>query len=348
MPDLSQIKPAGMPSLPARQNSFVVEYVKDFNATRAAERAGYANPAYGNTLLEEDDVQAMIHWFIGEMRHDAQINAEWVLWEAVDNHRIARQQGNLSASNTALKLVGQLASIDAFAASKVEHSLDDEVVERLNRGRERARLVDGQDSHSSPKAFDGQQGGTNPDDSSAESGAQTGDSDVVAVLQAGRDGEGDLEAGVSDEPGSDRTPDSQSPDTQVPDYEDQSIDGSESMSVQVSDSEESPERPERPHGAVERDQVVDFQENFQGEGPIDDGGTERPGTPHKFPWVAGGENNLSPHESDNPINKDSGQQCDTSEKPSEGPTGLIHQKPPKGMPTPSFREGPEDDEPSFL
>lgn len=147
MDDLSKVKPIDMPVLQGKRNFFVVEYVKDFNAARAAERAGYANPAYGNALLEEEDVQALIHWYIDETKKDAKISAEWVMWEAVDNHRIARQQGNLSASNAALKLIGQLTSVDAFAAEKVTHSLDEDVVDRLTRGRERARLVDGTDSH---------------------------------------------------------------------------------------------------------------------------------------------------------------------------------------------------------
>lgn len=157
-----------MPSLPAQQNCFVVEYVKDFNAVRAAERAGYSNPAYGNSLLESEDVQALISWYIGELRADAQVNAEWVLWEAVDNHRIARQQGNLSASNAALKLVGQLASVDAFAAQRVEHGLDDEVVERLSRGRERARLQSDSDAQTLEGQYSPTDGLSSEDVSEAE------------------------------------------------------------------------------------------------------------------------------------------------------------------------------------
>lgn len=139
MSDLSKLL-VDMPEIPAQRNAFVVEYVKDFNAPRAAERAGYANPGYGNTLIEEEDVQQLIHWYIDTMRQDAAINAEWVLWEAVDNHRLARQQGNMGASNAALKLIGSLTTVDAFAAQKVTHTIDAEVMERLERGRERSRL----------------------------------------------------------------------------------------------------------------------------------------------------------------------------------------------------------------
>lgn len=146
MADLTKIAPMDMPEISAQRNVFVMEYVKDFNGPRAAERAGYSNPSYGSQLLEDEDVQALIHWYIGEMRKDAAINAEWVMWEAVDNHRLARQQGNLGASNAALKLIGTLATVDAFAASKVEITVDEEMVDRLERGRERARLatIDGE------------------------------------------------------------------------------------------------------------------------------------------------------------------------------------------------------------
>jgi len=59
--------------------------------------------------------------------------------EAVDNHLIARQQGNISASNTSLGIVAKHTFVDAFAAEKVEVSSDKEVMERLMRGRNRLK-----------------------------------------------------------------------------------------------------------------------------------------------------------------------------------------------------------------
>src|SRR5699024_12369920 len=73
--------------------------------------------------------------------HDAlPISAEWLLYEMVDNHKLARQAGNLSASNKALELIGKMAVVDAFAADKIELKVGEELAERLIRGRERARL----------------------------------------------------------------------------------------------------------------------------------------------------------------------------------------------------------------
>jgi len=61
-----------------------------------------------------------------------------VLMEAVDNHMIARQQGNISASNTALGLCAKHKMVDAFAAEKIEVNSDKDIMERLQRGRKRA------------------------------------------------------------------------------------------------------------------------------------------------------------------------------------------------------------------
>lgn len=165
---------AGFPAVKDRIYLFVREYIKDYNPARAAERAGYASPSKGNELLQRRDVQDAVSWLLQDFKADAQINAEWVLWEAVDNHVLARQAGNLSASNKALELVGRLASVDAFAAAKVDINLGQDVAERLNRGRERARLVSGEDSASAPESFtDGDTGawahvGTGSDGSSSQ------------------------------------------------------------------------------------------------------------------------------------------------------------------------------------
>lgn len=117
--------------------NFVVEYTKDFAPRRAAEASGFA-PDTGYQLLQREDIKSAIDHVLS-MRLDAsQIDAEWVLMEAVDNHMIARQQGNISASNTALNLVAKHVMVDAFAADKVQVSSDKEVMERLMRARQRA------------------------------------------------------------------------------------------------------------------------------------------------------------------------------------------------------------------
>jgi hypothetical protein len=120
---------------PAEAN-FVIEYTKDFDARRAAKASGYAADS-GYTLRDKPLVAVAIQRVIEQRLDASQIDAEWVLMEAVDNHYIARQRGLISASNTALTLVAKHVFVDAFAAEKVEVNSDKEVMERLLRGRKR-------------------------------------------------------------------------------------------------------------------------------------------------------------------------------------------------------------------
>lgn len=126
--------------------TFVVEYLKDFNARRAAEAAHYSSPDYGYKLIKDDElVKKAITLVTMRRMQESDIDAEWLLYEAVDNHRLARQAGNLSASNAALQLVGKIATVDAFAADKLELLGDKELVDRLNRGRKRAAKKEEED-----------------------------------------------------------------------------------------------------------------------------------------------------------------------------------------------------------
>lgn len=115
---------------------FVVEYLKDLNHARAAEVIGL-QPEYGYKIVKEEAVAAAIARQLRKRLDDAAIDTEWVLTEMVDNHYLARQQGDLKASNTALQMIGKLSVVDAFAADKVVIADDDKIRERLERGRQR-------------------------------------------------------------------------------------------------------------------------------------------------------------------------------------------------------------------
>lgn len=128
--DLTGLKP--------QEANFVIEYCKDFSPRRAAEASGYA-PDSGYQVKERPNVAAAIQNVLAQRLEASHIDAEWVLMEAVDNHMIARQSGNISASNTALNLVAKHVFVDAFAAEKVEVSSDKEIMDRLMRGRKRAK-----------------------------------------------------------------------------------------------------------------------------------------------------------------------------------------------------------------
>lgn len=110
--------------LTAKDASFVIEYVKDCAPRRAAEAVGYA-PDTGYELLKREEIQDAIASVLNERLEEVGIDASWLLYELVDNHRIARQQGNISASNTALKIIAQLAVIDAMASQRLDHMSSD-------------------------------------------------------------------------------------------------------------------------------------------------------------------------------------------------------------------------------
>ncbi|MCP4932888.1 MAG: hypothetical protein GY927_01480, partial [bacterium] len=122
--------------LPVKHAVFVLEWVKDGATRRAAEASGYSHE-YGAKLILDPQVSAAIDMIFARRMEEAEYDADWLLGEMVDNHYIARQQGNISASNTALSMVGKHKRVDAFAADKVNVSTDADVVDRLVMARRR-------------------------------------------------------------------------------------------------------------------------------------------------------------------------------------------------------------------
>jgi len=133
---IKRVNITDLTGLPHKEALFVIEYCKDFAPRRAAVAAGYAADT-GYRLRERFDIVACIDFVIAQRLETSHIDAEWLLLEAVDNHLIARQSGNINASNTALNLVAKHVFVDAFAAEKVEVNSDKEIMERLMRGRKR-------------------------------------------------------------------------------------------------------------------------------------------------------------------------------------------------------------------
>lgn len=123
--------------LSVKEAFFVVEYGKDFNPGLAAERCGM-DPAMGAKYINRVGVKQAIARTLQRRMAVSDITAEWLLYEMVDNHTLARQAGNFSASNKALEMIGKMAMVDAFAADKVELRVGEELAARLQRGRDRA------------------------------------------------------------------------------------------------------------------------------------------------------------------------------------------------------------------
>ena len=121
--------------------NFLIEYSKDFDARRAAVVSGY-EPDTGYHILKRPEVSDALGRILQGRLESSHIDAEWALMEAVDNHQIARAQGNISASNTALRMVMQHRKVDAFAAEKLEVATDRDLLERIRRGRARNAGID--------------------------------------------------------------------------------------------------------------------------------------------------------------------------------------------------------------
>lgn len=148
---MSRIKLIDEMGLSPKHAIFVIEYIKDCATRRAAEAAGFAADT-GYQLLNKPEISAAIDKILRDRLEVNMIDTDWLLYEMVDNHYIARQQGNINASNTALNMVGKHKRIDAFAADKIKVSTDADVMERLVAARRRVR-ASGQDAEPEDVSF---------------------------------------------------------------------------------------------------------------------------------------------------------------------------------------------------
>jgi phage terminase small subunit len=110
-----------------RRALFVAEYLKDFNATRAALAAGFAKASAKQqafNLLQRPDVAAAVQQAIAERSERTKIDADWVLRQAVKLHERCMDEGvfNPAGAAKALELVGKHVGVQAFK-EKVEHDV---------------------------------------------------------------------------------------------------------------------------------------------------------------------------------------------------------------------------------
>jgi len=124
--------------IPAKRRTFIIEYCKDHAPRRAAVASGFAADT-GYSLLKEPEVAAAIDEILANRLEASDIDAEWALMQAVDNVLIAKQQGNISASNTALGHVMRHTLVDAMASDKINVNIhaNEELLSKLQRGRVR-------------------------------------------------------------------------------------------------------------------------------------------------------------------------------------------------------------------
>lgn len=99
-------------ALSDKHSKFVDEYMIDMNATAAYLRAGYkctedAARVSASKLLTNPNIVAEIATRQAKMQEESGISVKWILEELVENHRMARQIGELPASNKALEMLGK-------------------------------------------------------------------------------------------------------------------------------------------------------------------------------------------------------------------------------------------------
>jgi phage terminase small subunit len=98
-----------------RQNEFVIEYLKDLNATKAAQRAGYKHPnVQGSQLLAQPNIKAQVDCELKARSERLRADADWVI--ARLEHEAVNLKNSPSARIRALELVGK--HLGAFEADK--------------------------------------------------------------------------------------------------------------------------------------------------------------------------------------------------------------------------------------
>lgn len=117
--------------LTAKQAAFCREYLVDLNATQAAIRAGYSKKtagAIGNENLQKPEIARVIAELADQRAERTQVDADWVLAEAVNLYKMAVEDGNLAVAARTLEIAGRHINVGAFqdklaVESTVEGSL---------------------------------------------------------------------------------------------------------------------------------------------------------------------------------------------------------------------------------
>lgn len=106
-----------MAKLTAKQEMFCKEYLIDLNATQAAIRAGYSEKTaqqVGSENLLKPVISEKIKSAMDKRSKKTEINAEWVLKQAVDMFKICKEAGELNTSKGFLELAGKHCDVNAF------------------------------------------------------------------------------------------------------------------------------------------------------------------------------------------------------------------------------------------
>jgi hypothetical protein len=152
---------AAMFGLSRQEMLFTIELLKDMNPIRAGQACGI-DPDEAMRMSNKKAIKDRCEAILVQRLDEAEINVDWLLDELKDNHTLARQQGNLTASNKALETIGKLAPVDAFASNKVEHSGELGLVVQVKRYGNEEKEIQGDTVAVLPGRSD--EGGRGPTD----------------------------------------------------------------------------------------------------------------------------------------------------------------------------------------
>jgi phage terminase small subunit len=103
--------------LTTKQEMFCKEYLIDLNGTQAAIRAGYSEDSArteASRLLTNDNIQEYIAKLKSEREEKLEINAQWVLEQAVKVHNMTIEDKDHTNALKSLDLIGKHINIKAF------------------------------------------------------------------------------------------------------------------------------------------------------------------------------------------------------------------------------------------
>lgn len=136
-PEPSSGNPDGV--LTEKQQAFVDAYREDPNGTQAAIRAGYAARSadiQSVKLLKLTKIRKAIAYGVKARSERMDVDADWVLQELIDLHRLARGAGNLYVAKSCLDSIGKHIDVGAFTERAGESAVYDAleyVLERRQR-----------------------------------------------------------------------------------------------------------------------------------------------------------------------------------------------------------------------
>jgi len=114
--------------LTAKQNKFCLEYLKDFNASQAALRAGYSRNRHkeiGYQLLHKPTLQIFLGELIQKQAEKAEITVEWIIKELKQMYERCQSSlsspGAIAGATKQLELLGKYLGMWIDKSEHTEH-----------------------------------------------------------------------------------------------------------------------------------------------------------------------------------------------------------------------------------